>query len=35
MRSRPPATARVEAVWRRITDAVEQLGNETPEGTLH
>jgi hypothetical protein len=24
-----------EAVWRRITDAVGQLANETPPGPLH
>jgi len=24
-----------EAVWRRITDAVRQLANETPAGPLH
>ena len=24
-----------EAVWRRITDAVGQLANETPHGPLH
>jgi hypothetical protein len=23
------------AVWRRITDAVSQLANETPSGPLH
>jgi hypothetical protein len=23
------------AVWRRITDAVDQLANETPPGPLH
>ena len=24
-----------EAVWRRITDAVRQLANQTPAGPLH
>jgi hypothetical protein len=24
-----------EAVWRRITDAVHQLANQTPAGPLH
>jgi hypothetical protein len=24
-----------EAVWRRITDAVGQLANQTPDGPLH
>jgi hypothetical protein len=24
-----------EAVWRRLTDAVRQLANQTPAGPLH